>query len=747
MAKITDSELIGKIESLESSSYGINDSALTDSRAEALNYYNGDPFGNEIEGRSAVVSRDVLDVVESALPQLLKVFVSGDEIVRFEPRGPEDEEAAEQETVAVNYFTLEKNDGFAIFYTWFKDALLSKNGYVKVWWEEEDETETETYQGLTDDQIALLLQDERIKVIEHTEYPDEIDNRERQEALQQLAQQQNPQSIQQIQQIQAQPQKMCHDVKIEITETKGCVKIDNVAPEDILVGVDTRTVSLQDATFVQHRALMDKAEIEEQGWKVPDSALTENENSNWEESNSRDRYNEGQETDAFEQYLVKDSYIRVDGEMVRVVLIGSEIVHREEAEIIPFACITPHIMPHRHIGMSYADLTKDIQLIKSTLLRGQLDNMYLSNNGRYAISDRVNLEDMLTSRPGGVVRVQGEPGAAIFPLQHAPFPPTSFQLVEYLDSAKEKRTGITAYNQGLDSNSLNKTATGVNQIMQATQQRVELVARTFANTGVKELFMLVHRLVRKYNTRPEIIRLKNDWATVDPREWKERKDLSISVGLGTGNKDQQLIHLNNLIALQFQALQVGLPITTPENVYNAARQLVINSGFKNAEQFVTDPKNVPPKQPTPDPKIQLKQMELQADAQKFQAQTQADKEASEKQSQLDIMKFQAEAAIDQQKADRVWQQEQLRSQNDVAIEKEKIAAQMELERYKAELKAQTDLQIAQLQMEAQQQQLQAQVIMEAQKADIEQKRHEEQMAAMTRAKTATMSNGKQIKVE
>jgi len=239
MAKVSDSELIGRIEELESSSYGINDAALTRSRAEAFEYYNGEPFGNEVEGRSSVVSRDVLDVVEAALPQLLKVFVSGDEIVRFEPRGPEDEDAAEQETAAVNYFTLEKNDGFAIFYTWFKDALLSKNGYVKVWWEEEDETETETYQGLTDDQLTLMLQDERIKVIEHNEYPDEIDAQQRNETLQQLSQQaqQNPQAMQQIQQIQAQPPKMCHDVKIEITETKGCIEIDNIAPEDILVGV------------------------------------------------------------------------------------------------------------------------------------------------------------------------------------------------------------------------------------------------------------------------------------------------------------------------------------------------------------------------------------------------------------------------------------------------------------------------------------------------------------------------------
>lgn len=735
MAKPTDSELLAKVEECERTSYGINDAALSHERAKAFKYYNGEPFGNEIVGRSQVVSRDVLDTIEAALPQLLKIFVSGDEVVKFDPRGPEDEETAEQETAAINYYAVEKNDGFAIFYTWFKDALLSKNGYVKVWWEEEDETKTETYQGLTDDQLTLLLQHDKVEVLEHTEYPDEIDEKQRQEAIQQIQQQGGPDAMQRIQQIMAQPTKLLHDVKIEITETTGQVTIDNVAPEDMLVGVNTRSVSLQNASFVQHRAMMSKPEIEEQGWKVPESAQVGNENSLWEESDARDLYNENAENRAFDRYLVKDTYIECEGKTLRLVIIGNGIVHREDAEIIPFATLTPHIMPHRHIGMSYSDLTEDIQLIKSTLLRGMLDAQYLANNPRYGISDRVNLEDMLTSRPGGVVRVEGMPGEGhILPLATQSFPPTAFNLVEYLDSASAKRTGITAYDQGIDADSLNKTARGATILDNNSRERIALVARTFANTGIKELFMLVHRLVRKHNTRPDIIRLRNEWHTVDPREWKERKDMSIVVGLGTGNKDQQLMHLTNLIGLQFQALQSGLPIVTPENVFNTARQLVINSGFKNPEQFVTDPKSVPPKPPQPDPKIQVKQMELQADAQRFQAETKVEQERLAAQSQLDIQKFQAQAAIDQQKADRVWEQEQLRSQNDVAIEKEKIAAQMDLERYKAELKAQTDLQIAQMQMEMQNQQMQNQLVLESHKAQTEQQRHEEKIAAMTKPK-------------
>jgi hypothetical protein len=254
--------------------------------------------------------------------------------------------------------------------------------------------------------------------------------------------------------------------------------------------------------------------------------------------------------------------------------------------------------------------------------------------------------------------------SGIMPLSHPPLPASSFGMVEYMDSMKEKRTGITAYNQGLDSNSLNKTATGVAQIMNASQQRIELVARTFAETGVKELFKLVHYLVRTTLTKPDIIRLRNKWVEVDPREWKARKDLSISVGLGAGNKDQQLTHLMSILNMQKEAIQIGL--TSPEKIFNALAKLTQNAGFKNPEEFWTNPANNPQQQDQP-----------------------------EKPSEAEIM-IQGQLQIEQQKAQAQLQQEQVRSQNDVIIEREKIAAQAELERFKAQLKAETDLAIAQI---------------------------------------------------
>ena len=656
--KLSDSEIVARIEAEESKSYGVNDSQLSFERSEAINFYLGLPFGNEVEGRSQVVSYDVQDTIESALPQLLKVFVAGDKVVTFDPKGPEDQDAADQETDYVNHVVMEKNAGFNIFYVWFKDALLSKNGYVKVYTETEDEMEEVEYSGLTDAQLQMLASDDKTEVLEHTAYPDpSVDIAMLQQ--QAMMNNQDPMSIM---------QPMLHDVKLKVTESKDSIKIKNVAPENIMVSVDTTGPSLHDARFVQHRELMAVADIAE-AFNLSESKvegiMSDIRSVFEQESNARDIYSEEfdravDEDDA----LVKDTYIKINGERWRYVVLGNEIIYKEKCEYVPFACITPMIMPHRHIGRSYSDLTQDIQMIKSTLLRGQLDNMYLANNGRYAISDRVNLDDMLTSRPGGIVRVSGEPGSAIMPLQHPPLPASTFSMVEYMDSMKEKRTGITAYNQGLDSNSLNKTASGVAQIMSAAQQRIELVARTFAETGVKDLFQLVHKLVRTTLTKPDIIRLRNRWVEVDPREWKARKDMSISVGLGAGNKDQQLMHLTTILQMQKEAIQIG--ITNPEKIYNALAKLTQNAGFKNPEEFWTNPANTP-------------EQEGQ----------------QQKPTEAEIM-VQGQLQIEQQKAQAQMMQEQERSKNDIIIEREKIIAQAELEKFKAQLKAETDLAIAQL---------------------------------------------------
>jgi hypothetical protein len=653
--KLSDSEVLARIEQEEQIAYGINDSTLSDDRAQAIDYYLGELFGNEVEGRSQVISTDTQEVIEAALPQLLKVFVSGDEVVSFNPKNAEDVAAAEQETDYINHVVMEKNEGYKVFYVWFKDALLSKNGYVKAYYKSEMDISEEDYEGLTDGQLSMLIEKDNVELLNHTAYDDPSFNP--QEAIAQSMMTGEP----------LPPAPQLHDVKIKVTDAKDNICIENVAPENIMVSIDATSPSLQDCRFVQHREIMSRDDAAKEfgiSKSKIDTIFAET-NDNYElESIARDIYDEEYDrTTVGNDVLVRDTYMRVDGQLMRYVVIGNSIVYKEKTDVVPFACITPMLMPHRHIGRSYADLTMDIQLIKSTLLRGQLDNMYLANNGRYAISSRVNLDDMLTSRPGGIVRVEGEPTTAIMPLSHPPLPASAFGMVEYMDKMKESRTGVTAYNQGLDANSLNKTASGINQIMTASQQRLELVARTFAETGVKDLFKLVHRLVRTTYTKPDIVRLRNTWVDVDPRAWANRKDLTISVGLGAGNRDQQLMHLTSILQMQKEALAVG--ITSPDKIYNALSKLTQNAGFKDPDVFWTNPADNPQPQ------------------------------GEQKQSEAEVL-VQGQLAIEQQKAQANMELEQQKSQNDIIIEREKIASQAELERFKAQLKAETDLAIAQI---------------------------------------------------
>lgn len=658
MAK-TDDEIIAIIEQEEATAYGINDTTLSQERADAIDYYLGEPFGNEIEGRSQVVTTEVQDTIEAALPQLLKIFVSGDEIVRFNPKHAEDIKASEQETEYVNYIVLEKNQGYVIFYTWFKDALLSKNGYVKVYYEEEEEVENESYQGLTDGQLQMLVQDTNVQILEHEAYPDQQAQTQIEQALQA-----NPQMAGQLP-----PIPMLHNVKISVTETKGKICIKNVAPENIMVSVDTPNTCLQDSRFVQHREYMSEDEIREMGFEVPDNVIHENQ---FEiESLARDIYDEQFEQSLNGLILVKDTYLKIDGKHMRYVVVGNTILHEEEAEIVPFCSLTPHLMPHRHIGRSYADLTMSDQLLGSTLKRGMLDAMYLANQPRFAISDRVNLDDMLVSRPAGVVRVQGDPSGNIMPLISPPPSAMTFNLIELLDSQREKRTGVTAYNQGLDSDSLNKTKGGMQMIMNAAQERLSNVARLFAETGVKDLFVMVHRLVRTNYTKPDIVRLRNEWVEVDPRQWKNRNDMSITVGLGTGNKDQQLQHIMSILQIQKEALMVG--VATPANIYHSCIKLTQNAGFKDAEEFFTDPAKQQQQQPKPDP---------------------------------EMLKLQAEAEFNKQKLELDKQV----AIGEMSLDKWKAEQQMLLEKYKAELKAQSDFEMqtmkAQMQNDLQQTKMQ-----------------------------------------
>ena len=299
-------------------------------------------------------------------------------------------------------------------------------------------------------------------------------------------------------------------------------------------------------------------------------------------------------------------------ELRKVCTVGSKILANEPIDKIPFVSLTPVKIPHKFFGLSVADLVMDLQLIKSTLMRNLMDNMYNQNFGRYAVLEgQANLDDLLTQRPGGVVRVKSP--NAVTPLATPALEPHSFQMLEYIDSVRESRAGVSRMSQGLNDNALTShtTATAVNAVMGAAHSRVELIARNFAETGVKDLMICIYELLYKNQDRERVVMLRNNWVPVRPDVWKDKYDCTVSVALGSGNKDQQMAHLSQMLSFAGEAMKGGLPIVNVQNMYNLGAALVKAMGFQNVDDFLTNPANIPPKPEEPSPEEQAKQMEMQ----------------------------------------------------------------------------------------------------------------------------------------
>jgi len=690
----------------------IRASVLSSQRDDALMYYNNDMSKDmpAMDGRSSAVSSDVSDTIEGLMPSLMEIFTGSEEVVKFNPQGPEDVQAAEQETDYINHVFMNQNPGFLVLYSFIKDALLSKVGVVKVWWEEREEEEQETYYNLTDDQFALLATDQDVEIVAHSSHQGQSEGDElrdsslgdTEDAPSQLPQTRaaigqdvgesnngswQPRGGQTINRSapldaspapsgppgigapaagMAGPAPTLHDVKVKRSKKYAEAKVLGVPPEEF--GIEKTARSIRSCNYCFHRITqITQGELIRQGYDrdIVESLPTYLSITNPEEIN-RDTVAEhldvGEEHNpASRRIAIIEHYVRMDYEGTGVAKLykvttgdeqgvlltknGGEL-DMEEFDQIPFAAMTPVIITHRFFGRSLADLVMEIQRIKTALLRAYLDNKYLANNPRTEIAEShasVNtLDDLLISRQGGIVRTKQPGGLNV--IEVPDIGQNIFPALEYFDQVREVRTGVTRQGQGIDADALvNQTATAVNQMYSATQARMKLIARIFAETGIKDLFLLLHGIVRKHGQQAQTVRLRNQWVQVDPRDWKKRNDMTVEVGLGTGGKAEQMQMVNLVIAMQEKALMGGLTnLVTPMNLYNSAKVLTRISGHKDVDAFFTDPSTQPPPQAQPDPKLQIEMIKAQSAAQLQQQkqQTEAVHEAA---------KLQADAALEQQK--------------------------------------------------------------------------------------------------
>ena len=629
--KITDDAIAQAVRREVDKANSWQDGELADQQADALKLYFGEPFGNEKEGFSQVVTRDVLEAVEGIMPELMKIFTSGDNYVEFDPQGPEDVEAAEQATDYINYIFSRRVDGFSVLYNWMKDALLMKNGIVQVGWTEEERVQFHRFNELDDDELELLEDEDDISIVSK--------DQDEETGL--------------------------WDVKVSRIDKIGKPFVELVPSEEFRI--KERSANIQTAGFtarVRDRTVGEMIEdgFDEEDLEAATVATRTDDNAVSDARFSTPREESGDAkatvTDFDKEIEVIEAYIDIFDpkdsrtKLYHVIQVGNKVLSKEEVQTVGFINLSPIMVPHKFTGISIADLVQDIQLIRSELYRNTLDNLALTNAGRYAVIEgQVNLQDLLDNKIGGIVR-QKQQGA----VQQLPTPQlgqATFPFLQELEKEKEDRVGVSKMTQGLDSNALtsNTAATAVNQVMSAAQQKILLIARVFAETGIKELFLQLHAQAKAHQDKTDVVRLRGKFVDVNPFDWSDRYDMTVTVGIGNGNKDQQLYHLNNITQLlqQIGNTKFGYLINAT-HVHSLAREHIKNSGYKNPDQFIGDPTEIQEPDPQPTPEM----VEAQAAKIKAEADAQAQKatiglkaqefELKKGQQQLDAQNQQLEMA-------------------------------------------------------------------------------------------------------
>jgi hypothetical protein len=671
---LSDTDLLGILRKEENAASNYQWSALSRTREDALNYYDREPYGDEQDGASQVVTSEFADVIESIMPGLMRVFTSTDDVAEFTPGAPGEEQWAKEASEYVPHVFMRQNDGFRILYWMIKDALMYRLGAVTVDLEDYTEKRRVPVQGLPQDAIDLVVAQ---AAEEGAELAMEVPGA----PLPSRGEGPFPP-----------PPAPSFSGTITITRKRKRVVADNIAPEDILF---TPTARDQDkASFLGFRKRVTASDLVEMGLGQDEvDELRSDRDLSPEEAQRNDSaiLNEAERGDLGDSerplWLVV-AYVRADNdgdgvsELLRVVYAhaggtAGRIVERVEWDgLASIALASPILMSHTIVGRSLFDQTQDLQQIGSVLTRGLLDNLYITNRPRPVISDQVNLDSLIDWVPGSPIRLKAGARPGDNHVAWLQVPNVSggvLAALEYMATVRENRTGIVRNNQGLDADSLNKTASGMNMLMSAAQQRQELIARVLAETAIKRLYRLVYRAIKRACAGPMKYWSGKQFANCDPSRWPDEMELSVNVGLGTGSKDQAIQHLALIGTLQEKliALQGGQadgPYVMPENIANAAQKVTETLGFKTPGLFfqppdriaaavptTVEPQPAPPPQPDPAVALAMAQIEIA-------------KQSAAADAEIKRLKAQADIEIAQWKA-RQW---------------------AEVERYKAGLKAALD---------------------------------------------------------
>lgn len=568
---------------------GVSD--ITNDRADALDHYLGRPYGDEQEGRSEYVSRDLMEVVDWAMPELMDVILGSGNIAEFIPDHDQDEELCDQQTDYCNYVIMRENDGWFVLHDCIKDSLIMKNGYGEVYFDDYYDVTFAEYENLTSDKLVMLMMElgEDAEVVSQSKRTETSVNEFGEEIEVDI-----------------------FNIKVRLKKRKQKIVVEPIPVEEIKVSSKHKKSSLKDVDYVERETTKTASDLIAAGLKksfvdgLPNANMKDNLD-NSRNTSSDETLSETNDL-SMREISYRKVYIRTDAdedgiaELRCVTLVGNKIPENKdtkdgdaspwncEVDQVGFFNFSPKRMPHRHVGESLDDDVQDLQEILTVLYRNFLDNTYGLVNQEWLVNERVNLDDFLVSKPLGVKRVEGEQpvdGSA----RAVEKPNVLNHILPAINSVQEiraKRTGIRPEVSGLDPDDLQNVKKGVYmQNRRDANSKLQFIARMLVETGVRDMVKIVNGLVMKHIKEEKMVRLRGQYVPVNPLMWKERENMEVNVGLGTGRTDEKRENHMLLKEAMKEAAQVGL--VDKQHVYNAFYDFAEDLGCVNPNKYIYNP--------------------------------------------------------------------------------------------------------------------------------------------------------------
>lgn len=578
MAELTEREILAIIQAeLQDSAGGSENDFIESNRQAALATYLGQPNGKEVEGRSAVISTDVADAIEWILPEIVKAFTQNNEVVTFDPCCNGDEDQAELESQYVYDILMKDNNGFLVIHQFVKDALLQKNGFIKVFYEKKSETLEEAYTGLTELEVDMVLSGADVTLKEQSEYVmDGIP---------------------------------FYDIKVtrECDDSKLC--IISVPPEEFRVNRQHNSVDLKDARFTAHVMTIPAGDLVAQGYakdlvdELPSAeGFGTDRDYRFYMQDESTSYGETRLDASLRLIDITECYMHIDidkdgiAEFVKITVAGGDsATHLLDVEPIsdnPFISSTAILMSHKLFGLSIYDRLKQIQEQKTTLWRNILDNMYFQNNQRTIVLEgQVNLDDVMMSRPGGIIRAKSRD--AVVPYTVPALSSDAYRMMDYLDRVREGRSGVSPEGVIKDNMIGDRVGSqGLDRMLTQKEELVGLMIRVIAETGIKPLCYKIRSQVMKHQDLAREYRFRGQWIQVDPTKWRKRSNSTVRVGTGSGNRQQQTATLTQILMMQKEIMaNPSQALVTEAEIYSAISDFAKVSGLPGVSKYFKDPRS------------------------------------------------------------------------------------------------------------------------------------------------------------